>query len=316
MNVVDRARLEWLEARRAGVGASDVAGILGVSPWASPWSVWADKVGLAPLDDDDPSDVMNLGRDLEPVIARWFGDRTGLYVVGMQSMVWHPTAPWFATVDGFVNESPVSSVHAMLGVFESKYTGDPVWDEVPQHYVLQCQWAMHCTGFDRAWLAAMHLPFGRPDFHVYELTRDDLALEQIVAAVSTFWNDHVVTGRPPDPDGHPATTSALAVAWLNPAKEPAVDLTPLADRIADLDALKASAKHIAADIAHVENEIKAALGMHSEGWVDGELAVSWREQRNRPGVDADRVRTEYGDMYDKPAPNPYRVLRLHGKKAR
>lgn len=41
--MTDDDRAEWLEWRRNGIGATDVAGILGVSPWASPWSVWADK---------------------------------------------------------------------------------------------------------------------------------------------------------------------------------------------------------------------------------------------------------------------------------
>ena len=55
-------RAEWLAWRRSGIGASDVAGILGISPWASPFTVWADKLGLLPdedLDDDDPREFGN-----------------------------------------------------------------------------------------------------------------------------------------------------------------------------------------------------------------------------------------------------------------
>ena len=37
-------RAEWLQWRRGGLGGSDIAGVLGLSPWSSPWSVWADKV--------------------------------------------------------------------------------------------------------------------------------------------------------------------------------------------------------------------------------------------------------------------------------
>ena len=38
------SREEWLEWRRGGLGGSDVAGVLGVSPWATPFSVWWSKV--------------------------------------------------------------------------------------------------------------------------------------------------------------------------------------------------------------------------------------------------------------------------------
>ena len=37
-------REAWLEARRNGIGASDTPGILGVSQWASPFSVAASKL--------------------------------------------------------------------------------------------------------------------------------------------------------------------------------------------------------------------------------------------------------------------------------
>ena len=38
-------REEWLERRRNTIGGSDAAGIVGLSSWASPFSVWAEKTG-------------------------------------------------------------------------------------------------------------------------------------------------------------------------------------------------------------------------------------------------------------------------------
>jgi predicted phage-related endonuclease len=37
-------RADWLEWRRGGIGGSDVAAILGVSPWRTEFDVWASKV--------------------------------------------------------------------------------------------------------------------------------------------------------------------------------------------------------------------------------------------------------------------------------
>lgn len=57
----------WLEARRAGIGGSDAAAILGASPWATPLSVWADKQGLT---EDKPDTIaMRFGRDAEEIVA-------------------------------------------------------------------------------------------------------------------------------------------------------------------------------------------------------------------------------------------------------
>jgi len=36
---------EWLEWRRKGIGASDIAAIIGVSPYSTPYQVWLEKTG-------------------------------------------------------------------------------------------------------------------------------------------------------------------------------------------------------------------------------------------------------------------------------
>ena len=57
------SREEWLERRRKTIGGSDAAGIVGLSKWASPFSVWADKTGRAAEKAD--TEAMRQGRDME-----------------------------------------------------------------------------------------------------------------------------------------------------------------------------------------------------------------------------------------------------------
>ena len=48
MNVIDLPQRTpaWLEWRAGGVSASDVAILLGLSPYKTPWRLWAEKTGL------------------------------------------------------------------------------------------------------------------------------------------------------------------------------------------------------------------------------------------------------------------------------
>ena len=62
------SREEWLMRRRKTIGGSDAAGIVGLSRWASPFSVWADKTGRAAEKED--TEAMRQGRDLEDYVAR------------------------------------------------------------------------------------------------------------------------------------------------------------------------------------------------------------------------------------------------------
>jgi putative phage-type endonuclease len=307
-------RADWLTWRRGGIGASDIAAITNASPWGSRWSVWVDKVGLAPLDDDDPSDVMQLGLDLEPVIVAWFERRhRGLHVMARQYRATHPEHDWaLATLDGLIVEEGSDDLDSAVAVFESKYDAGSRWDEIPDHYRLQVQWQLAVTGLDAAFLAVMHMAFGRPRFEVYEVARDQAMIDRLLAEGERFWMDHVVAGVPPLADGHPATSAALAGAWTTPEHIPAVDVRSMSHVVDELRALRATRKQLEADIERDENLLKAALGNLTEGCIEGQVVVSWRAQP-RTDIDRDALRADHGDKYDRHG--TVRVLRLHTPRA-
>ena len=273
-------RTDWLAWRRSGIGASDVAGILGLSPWASPFSVWASKIDDQA--DDHDNDAMEFGRRAEVMVAPWFADRTGLTVAGEQARCTHRDDTWkLCTVDGFVLDGPNSDIGDALGVLEIKTTGDSAadWaDEVPVHYRCQATWAMHVTDLPRCWFAVLHLAFGRPRFEVYEFERDAADEAFVVDTCTRFWHDHVTTGHPPAVDGHSATTDAIKAHW--PTAEGSLEVDALTRRMCDrIRAHKATAKLIEANIAEAENELRAALG-EREALVDGtgKVLASWKPQ--------------------------------------
>ena len=73
---MSKNRAVWLQERRTGIGGSDVPAILGISPYGSPYSVWADKLGLLP--ERECSEAMRQGADLEAYVSRRFCEETGL----------------------------------------------------------------------------------------------------------------------------------------------------------------------------------------------------------------------------------------------
>lgn len=326
-------RVSWLAMRRLGVGASDVAAICGLpDAYGSRWSVWASKVGLTPLD-DTPSPSMQFGRDVESVIAAWFERQTGLCVRGEQTVVRHADEPrWFATVDGFVVESSRSEIGDALGVFEAKYTRDAPWSEPPPRYVAQVQWQLAVSGLASGWLAAMHLPYGRPEFRVYEIERDDAVIAEQIRTVSEFWSEHVVTGIAPPVDASDATHEAIKTAWGSwpTTKAPTVDFDAHARLVGEYALAKSTLKRAESEERQLGDQIRVVFGdslmdwmrefpdldakkAPSEGTLGGRLAVSWRSQTRDNGVDVKAVRADHGDRYDK-APSTYRVLRLHSEE--
>ena len=75
-------RTEWLKRRRAGIGGSDVAAILGISPWKTALDVYHDKTGAAK--DEPETENMRLGTALEQFVADRFTET--FYVVDVGSL--------------------------------------------------------------------------------------------------------------------------------------------------------------------------------------------------------------------------------------
>ena len=88
MSTVGMSREEWLERRRHTIGGSDAAGIVGLSRYATPYTVFLDKTGRLP--DKPDNEAMRQGRDLEDYVAKRWEEATGKKVRRLQAMLYNP----------------------------------------------------------------------------------------------------------------------------------------------------------------------------------------------------------------------------------
>lgn len=299
MTVTDE-RTEWLTRRREGIGASDVAGILGLSPWQSPYSVWADKVGLTPLD-DEASEAQEFGLMAEPMLRRYFSNRTGLTIYGEQGEQAHPEHAWMrCTVDGLVRSDD-------LEVYEAKTTieAPSAWaDGVPVHYQCQATWSMAVTGAQRVWFGVLHLAFGRPQFRVYQFERDDAQVQFVVDKVAAFWHDHCLTGIAPPTDAHSATTETMRVWEADPGKTIEADerMAKLVDEIKHARNIKADAETaIETRTNHLKDAMRDAeiltLGVDAKG--KPKVLATWKASTRRTFVKATALE-QYPELAEPP----------------
>ena len=86
---------EWLAYRRRGIGGSDVAAILGISPFRTARDLYDDKLNIALAVDDAGNWVaLEMGHLLEPLVAQIFTKKTGLEVFQIKKMFQHPQYPF------------------------------------------------------------------------------------------------------------------------------------------------------------------------------------------------------------------------------
>lgn len=272
----------WLDLRREGVGGSDVAAVMGVSPWVSTLEVWMDKTGLREHEDISGRESVAMGAELEETVLdmyrRRHPDRRATRSNAVLRSVGRPWAQ--ASLDGVVRDPD-----AGWGVLEIK-TGsrESEWaDGVPLHYLCQVTHYMSVTGYDYADVAALVGDHGL-HYHEYRVERDDEDVRAIESAVDSFWNDFVV------PRIMPANVSALPsegkAIWemYRTADGDVPEDGEAASMAEELDRLNAKAKELSSRRTELSNALKRAVGEH-KGILTDDYVVTWvRSEKRDSGI--------------------------------
>lgn len=142
VNTSAMSRNDWLEHRRHGIGGSDAAVIMGVSPWKSLMDLWLEKTGQYVEGID--SESMYWGRVLEDVIAKEFAIRNKLKIRRVNAILQHPDHPYMiANVDRVIVGRKEGLEIKTGHEFSSQH-----WENgVPAYYYAQVQHYMAVTGF-------------------------------------------------------------------------------------------------------------------------------------------------------------------------
>lgn len=268
---------------------------MGLSPWASPYSVWLSKI--TEQDDNGATEAMEFGTRAEPMLAHWFEDRTGLFVYGEQTWCTHKTEPWArCTVDGFIYEHDgLWDMADAISVLEIKTTTEGVWaDKVPDHYATQATWTMYVTGIDVVHFGVLHLAFGRPTFRTYEFARDEADEAYVVERCKAFWESYVLTGEPPPVDAHQATTDALRRQWEGTGGIREADIDAMA-LVEEYRYHRAQVKAAEADQEQAANRLRQLLGDDVELHAGGRKLATWKPQE-RTTVDTAALRKSWPDL--------------------
>ena len=189
---------EWHAARAKGIGGSEIAAVLGLSPFESRFSLWHRKMGLAaPVVEND---VMYWGTQLEPVVRAEFNKRhKDDLPYARQIGTWkHSDRPWqIANPDGRLDDELYEGKTA----YNDDGWGEEGTDEIPVYYRAQCLWYLDVFGLQVCHVAVL---ISGSDYREYrvEYSRDEAVLMREKARE---FLDTLTSGQRPAVDAHDAT---------------------------------------------------------------------------------------------------------------
>ena len=268
ISTVGMSREDWLERRRHTIGGSDAAGIVGLSRYATPYTVFLDKTGRLP--DKPDNEAMRQGRDLEDYVAKRWEEATGKKVRRLQAMLYNPAYPFaHADVDRMVvGEDAGLECKTTSTLNVRQFQGG----EFPEQYYAQCVHYMAVTGAKRWYLGV--LVFGR-GFFVFMLERNQAEIDALMVAEAAFW-EKVENDTPPAPDGSDAATDAISVVYAE-SSNGEMELFGRESMLNEYADLKAQKKAVDERIKEIENIIKEDMQDISLGRV-GRFSVVWKSQ--------------------------------------
>lgn len=186
-----------------GLGGSDVAAILGYSPFRTAFDVWSSVTGRTPRYEFAPSQPAEWGNLIEPILAsryvathgvRFDGIANGVQRFAHERMSWvtgRPDRVIVGVPGGRGWEGKTTSLR------KADEWGDDGTSDVPDLVAVQCQHYMILTGFE-SW--AVSVLIGGQDARDYVLKADSEVQSFLLAEAGKFWESHVLSDAPPPAD--------------------------------------------------------------------------------------------------------------------
>lgn len=285
-------REEWLTHRQEGIGSSEVATILGLNPWETPYQLWRRKKGF-----DAPKEetfAMKAGHYLEDAVSMFWHDETGRDIIKRSAIDWlilNADKPYMRVSPDRTYWLSDSRKNSDKGILECKTTQMTIdEDDLPKHWFCQLQYQLGVAELQQgslAWLCSGR-QFGYKDI---ALVPD--FFQWIEEEVTKFWIDNIQGNVEPD-----ATSVADVLLKYNRHTDGKIievaddiytavnDLKVLKEQIAQLDEQKES----------LEEKIKLGFGDAEAISYGGQTIATWKAPKPSEKFDAKAFAKAHPDL--------------------
>lgn len=281
-----------IEARKRGVGGSELLAALGKDSRCSRLELYKRKVGELPDPDFSDDERVRFGNLLEPVIRQEVGRRLKTQILIPEHTLFHPDAPLLGHPDGWFPAWNEGLEIKTCDKYEADEFGEEESDQVPIRHLVQCSGYMALTGAKKWRLAVL---IGGNDLRLYEIPRDEQLEAAILAGVRVFWK-HVQTLQPPDP----GTPDEVRMRWpkdLGTEIRATPQIVELCGRLAvtrtERKAAEESEEALKSDVQCFMKEAAQLIGP------DGRALATWKTAKSSMKFDVERFAKDHPGIHAK-----------------
>lgn len=280
---------EWLRLRKTGIGGSDVGAICGVNKYSSPVKIYQDKTT------DTITEINNeatrIGHDLEDYCARRFMEETGLKVRKSNFMFRSTEHPFMlADVDRLVIGEDAGLECKTTNILNASQWKN---GQIPISYVMQCYHYMYCTGRKTWYIACVIL--GK-EFVYRKLTWNDDIINNIVSIEYDFWQNNVLKGIMPEPDGSSSSDNIISSMFPTAENKDVIKLTGFDEKLSKRDSLISEISQLEKEKKKIEQEIQ--IKMEDSEFAENDThRIKWSNVET-VRLDTQRLHKELPNIYN------------------
>lgn len=267
-SIVSKNKEEFRSLRSRGIGASEVASVIGVNPYQTPYELWQVKTGK--VAQFEGNKYTRMGHYLEPVIVKLFLEEVNAEIEEGNELditIFHKEHDYiFCTPDRpYVRDGK-------KGALECKSTQRKVLeDELSLSWQAQNQYQIGICGFDEGCIAWLErgLDFG------YKFTEfNPVLFDALVNEVGEFWHNYVLSDTPP-----PAINSSdIQKLYSTIPGKHEIATSETYDAYLKLKHVREQLKNLITEKEQLEEQMKMIMKDAESIIYNDETLVTWKEQ--------------------------------------
>lgn len=262
------------------IGGSDIAAIMGASPYASAYDVWLRITGRHEQADNA---ILTRGRRFEEVVKTIAKEDLGLMVESCEPILDEMIVgvKTRASLDGIIRNTADNSIEVFEAKTANEWTRHLWGSEPPMPYLLQLQWYMMAVPSPRAHLVAL---IGLDDVRHYVVEADIGHQRRIASSVRHFWQTYVVPDVAPPMGSSANASDYLATTYPKSNGDMLEASEEIETAIDELLDVRRDIKDLEAREERLKNHIKQAIG-DNRGIKSPYATITWASSSPREVVD-------------------------------
>lgn len=278
----DAEEQQWLDERRKGLGSSDAAVLMGLPQGSdTEYQLWLDKTGR--LEQPGQTEAMRRGKWLEPHVADYFANETGLQLRRCGLVENRQHAMLRATPDRLTSDGGLLEVKTIGQWSQVKHE----WrDGVARHAWVQGQWQLMVTGRSRIWFCCYAIdqqPMIRGPYD-----RDEPLIERMTKRGIFWWDTYVVGDLEPPIDLDTITDEEINQRWPTAQPDTTIEVEEWAAAVKLMLQERAEAKELQKTwegrVKLIDRDLRLLAKDAEALTIGGKPVVTFKKFPNNPTV--------------------------------